>query len=159
MLDFRKKYWAEFGPLCVRCSLLKASVNIGQTLLEQLNISEEAKTFFSNQNLHVPTAFPDDPESIRFLEEIEKTGYFVFYELDEPIGHDFAEYSLQKDDGSLTGESLINIRPSVTLEELRDKYWKSLSEQYIKAWGIDPKKPFYPPKKYGIDWFEFGKED
>ncbi|RTK97757.1 MAG: hypothetical protein EKK64_00650 [Neisseriaceae bacterium] len=81
MLDISKKYWIRFFDLNIKCSIECASVCCRD--LNSTKISNEAKEFFKNSDN--PTAYSDDFNSIKYLEELEKEGYVVFYDVDEPI--------------------------------------------------------------------------
>ncbi len=160
MLDLNKKYWVQFGRLAVRCSIESANVvfNIsGKAFgkdggfphlgpkLEDLSISEEAKSFYLQQlkeGYPCPTAFPNNPESIKYLKEFEELGYVVFYDVDEPIGHSLGEDELEEDKD-----------PEVTLEEEREKAWNSIANSHERAGFPRPEMQEYPKKEHGKDWY------
>ena len=164
MLDLSKKYWVPFGKLAVRCSIESANVviNLQQRYLfdddsspvpgiETYAISDKAKEIFLKQRdegFPLPTAFPDKPETIEALKELEALGYIVFYDVDEPIGHDLSEDELDED-----------IPPEITLEELRTKVWNSIADSHVRAGATTkPEMPEYPKKEYGRDWFVYQEQ-
>ena len=164
MLDLSKKYWTDFGPLMVRCSIESANVvvNLQQRQLfvddnspipgiETYPISDKAKEIFLKQKAEghlLPTAFPDKPETIEALKELEALGYIVFYDVDEPIGHSLSDDRLEED-----------TPPETTLEELRTKVWNSIADSHVRAGATTrPEMPEYPKKEYGRDWFVYQEQ-
>lgn len=175
MIDITKKYWIDYGAITVRCSIMSANVviNLQQKQLfvddnspvpgiETYNISDRAKKIFLDQKEEgylSPTALPDKPETIEALKELEALGYIVFYDMDEPIGHNLTEDELILDEPleahSDSDISVFESIPSVTLEELRMKRWSGIADSHVKAGFPRPEMPNYPEKEYGHDWYMF----
>jgi len=162
MLDLTKKYWIEFGKLAVKCSIVSANVVISLQQrplfvddndqipgIETYNISDKAKDTFLKQKQEgylLPTAFPDNPETIEALKELETLGHVVFYDVDEPIGHSLPEDELEEDE-----------EPAITLEKKRDESWKYIADSHERAGGPRLEMPDYPKKEYGKGWYVMGE--
>lgn len=175
MLDISKKYWVTIEPLCIRCSIIGANVSFNTSgepfgkdgvwehsgpVLKDLPISEEAKAFFSEQcksGYPVPTAFPDNPESIKYLQEMEDYGYFVFYDVDEPVGYSLSDDQLVEDESPLSEEEFYigksNLSKGNTLEKLRKERWESIDISHVNCGFESRPMPEYPVKEFLKDWF------
>lgn len=153
MLDIAKKYWIYFGQLNVKCSVICA--NVVCDLSSQL-IPEKTKKFFLSQreskNTCLPTAYPNDLDSISNLMELEKLGYVVFYDVDEPIGHDLSEDELYLSEDPF--DETIGFEKSLneTRQEAIQSIVSTWNSKQLNSEEIDQIFDI-PVKYYGIDWY------
>lgn len=83
-------------------------------------------------------------------------GSYLFYDLDEPIGHDVAGHDMF--DG--TKEELLEELAAETWDEYTpetlEKYRERQKKFIASTWSIKhPSFPNYPTKEEGVEWFNF----
>lgn len=153
MLDITKKYWINFGNYTVLCSITNAHVIANKNSIKDLKISEAAKIYFNKQEEPIAHSYPNEPESFGYLEEMEKLGYVVFYDVDEPVGHalnddeleEFAGYEEVEDDYVADVNELNEFR-KIRIDSILSTWKKHDAEAIFDI--------VYPEKEYGVSWFK-----